>query len=201
MDRMLEALTGSGLAAAAGLNAYIPLVAVGLLARYTDWIELPAEWQWLQSGWALIILTVLLVVELVADKVPVVDHINDVLGTVVRPAAGGLAFGATSDASTVAISDPSTGEPTWIPLLAGAVIALIVHGLKVGVRALANMATVGTAAPVLSTGEDVTSVAMTLVAIVLPVLVLLGFVGMLLTVWWFWRRRAKRKAQSVAATP
>ena len=38
---MFEVLTGAGLAAAAGLNAYIPLLAIGLLSRFTDLVSLP----------------------------------------------------------------------------------------------------------------------------------------------------------------
>lgn len=195
---MLEALTGSGLAAAAGLNAYIPLVAVGVLSRYTDWINLPSQWQWLENGWVLLVLAVLLVVEIVADKIPVVDHINDVLGTVVRPAAGGLAFGATAGAPTLTVPDPSlaTDQPTWVPLVVGALIALVVHGLKVTVRPVANVASAGTAAPVLSTGEDFTSVVMSLVAILLPILVIAGLALIALGGWWLWHRRSRRKARA-----
>ncbi len=64
---MLEALTGSGLAASAGLNAYIPLLTMGLLARFTDAFNLPGGWQWLSYGWVIGILAVLLAVEVVAD--------------------------------------------------------------------------------------------------------------------------------------
>jgi hypothetical protein len=191
---MLEALSGSGLAAAAGLNAYIPLVLIGVLGRYTDWITLPPDWQWLENNWVLGILGVLLVVEVVADKVPVVDHINDVIGTVVRPTAGGLAFGATADAATVSVPNPAEGGTTWGPLLAGAAIALVVHAIKAAVRPVANVTTAGTAAPVVSTGEDLASVAMSLIAIVLPILVLVLFVALLGVAWWLWRRRSRRRA-------
>ncbi|HET6482361.1 MAG TPA: DUF4126 domain-containing protein, partial [Actinoplanes sp.] len=102
---MLEALTGTGLAASAGLNAYIPLLTMGLLARYTDAIDLPTGWSWLANGWTLLILALLLAIEVVADKIPVVDHVNDVVQTVVRPTAGGLAFGAGSSSETVTVSD------------------------------------------------------------------------------------------------
>lgn len=198
---MLEALTGSGLAAAAGLNAYIPLLAVGVLSRYTDWINLPSQWHWLENGWVLLVLGVLLVVEVVADKIPVVDHINDVLGTVVRPTAGGLAFGATAGAPTLTVPDPTlaTDQPTWVPLVVGALIALVVHGFKVTARPVANAATAGVAAPVVSTGEDITSVVLSVVAILLPILVVLGLAVLVLGGWWLWRRRSRRRSRARAA--
>ena len=74
----MEALTGTGLAASAGLNAYIPLLVIGLLARYTDLINLPGGWQWLENGWVISILACCWSIEFVADKIPVVDHVNDV---------------------------------------------------------------------------------------------------------------------------
>src|SRR6185436_16893004 len=104
----LETLTGVGLATSAGLNAYIPLLILSLLGRYTDMVNLPPQWAWLENGWVVGILAVLLVIEFVADKIPVVDHINDVVQTVVRPTAGGLAFGAGSSADTVTVSDPGS---------------------------------------------------------------------------------------------
>jgi hypothetical protein len=58
---MLELATGSGLALAAGLNAWIPLLALGLLSRYTDLVTLPGGWAWLENGWILAMLVVMLV--------------------------------------------------------------------------------------------------------------------------------------------
>jgi hypothetical protein len=80
---MLASLTGLGLSAAAGLNAYIPLLLVGVLARFTDVITLPEPYRWIQSDWALGVVSVLLVAELVLDKVAVVDHVNDLVQTLV----------------------------------------------------------------------------------------------------------------------
>ncbi|PZG13668.1 DUF4126 domain-containing protein [Micromonospora craterilacus] len=199
---MFELLTGTGLAASAGLNAYIPLLVTGLLARYTSVIDLPAGWQWLGNGWMLAILAALLAVELVADKVPVVDHVNDVVQTAVRPTAGGLAFGAGSASGTVTVSDPdslfaSTGQ--WVPVLVGALIALGVHLLKSAARPVINATTAGFGAPVASTAEDATSVLMSLVAIILPVLVLAFVVGFVFFLIWFLRRRAERRRERAAA--
>lgn len=75
----MEILTGIGLSSSAGLNAYVPLLVAGLLSRYTDLLSLGPSWQWLESPWALGILAVLLIVELCADKIPALDHINDII--------------------------------------------------------------------------------------------------------------------------
>ncbi|MCZ7418781.1 DUF4126 domain-containing protein [Verrucosispora sp. WMMA2121] len=199
---MLEVLTGTGLAASAGLNAYIPLLITGALARYTSVIDLPSGWQWLGNEWVLGILAVLLVVEVVADKVPVVDHVNDMVQTVVRPTAGGLAFGAGSASETVTVSDPDSffaSGGQWLPVLVGVLIALGVHLLKSTARPVINATTAGLGAPVASTAEDATSVVMSLVAIILPVLVLAFLVGLVLVLPWLLRRRADRRRERQAA--
>ncbi|SDY66501.1 protein of unknown function [Micromonospora pattaloongensis] len=198
---VLEALTGSGLAASAGLNAYIPLLTMGLLARYTDLMQLPAGWQWLGDGWVIAILALLLAVEVVADKVPVVDHVNDMVQTFVRPTAGGLAFGAGSSAETVTVSDPGQffSSNQWVPIAIGVVIALAVHGVKSAARPVINATTAGFGAPVASTAEDATSVLVSVLAIVLPVLVLVFLLGFVLVVPWTLRRRRERKRERQAA--
>ncbi len=194
---MLEALTGTGLAASAGLNAYIPLLLMGLLARFTDLIHLPGSWHWLSNGWVLLILAVLLAIEMVADKVPLVDHVNDLVQTAVRPTAGGLAFGAGSASKTVTVSDPATffSSHQWVPIVAGILIAFCVHGVKSAARPVVNVSTAGFGAPIVSTIEDFGSVALSLLAVVLPVLVL---VGLVLLVWfavWVVRRRRRRRSE------
>jgi hypothetical protein len=195
---VLEALTGTGLAASAGLNAYIPLVLMGLLARFTDVINLPHGWNWLSNGWVLAILTVLLAVEVVADKVPLVDHMNDVVQTVVRPTAGGIVFGAGSSSQTATVTDPGTffGSHQWVPIAAGVLIAFSVHGIKAAARPVINATTAGFGAPVASTAEDISSIALSLLAILLPILVLLGLVLLGSTAVWVIRRRRQRKRES-----
>jgi uncharacterized protein DUF4126 len=200
---VLEALTGTGLAASAGLNAYIPLLVMGLLARYSDLIDLPSGWSWLSNGWTIAILGVLLLVEVVADKVPVVDHVNDVVQTVVRPTAGGLVFGAGSSSQTVTVSDPGSffSSHQWVPIAAGVLIALCVHGVKAAARPVVNVGTAGFGAPVASTVEDIGSVLMSLLAVLMPVLVLLGL-GLL---GWaavaLVRRRRRKKALAASGAP
>lgn len=180
---MLEVLTGSGLALSAGLNAFIPMLSMGLLARYTDVLTLPAQWQWLENGWVLVILSVLFLIDVVADKVPAVDHVNDIVQTLVRPTSGGIVFAAGSSSQTPAITDPGeffTSAAVW-PFVVGVVLALSTHLAKASGRAVVNLSTAGAGAPVASTVEDVSSLTMTVLAILVPVLVivfLLILVGM-----------------------
>src|SRR6478735_1580849 len=114
---MEQLLTGLGLSTAAGLNAYIPMLMLGLLARFTDVVNLPGGWSWMEDGWVLTILAVLLVVEVVADKIPALDSVNDVVQTFVRPAAGGIVFGSGTAAQTAAVADPGEFAKSgqWIP--------------------------------------------------------------------------------------
>jgi len=191
----VELLTGFGLATAAGLNAYIPLLALGLLSRFTDLVTLPHAWAWLENGWVMSIVAALLAVEVVADKIPALDSVNDVIQTFVRPTAGGIVFGSGTAAQTSAVTDPGAFAQSgqWIPIAVGVVTALVVSLTKSTVRPAANVATAGMAAPVLSTIEDVASVGLVFAAILLPVLVL---VGVVLLGWAVFRilRRRRRKA-------
>ncbi|MGW4096987.1 DUF4126 domain-containing protein [Mycobacterium sp. NPDC004974] len=189
----MELLTGFGLATAAGLNAYIPLLALGLLSRFTHLVSLPSGWSWLENGWVMAIVAVLLIVEVVADKIPALDSVNDTIQTFVRPTAGGIVFGSGTASQTAAVADPGAFAHSgqWIPVAIGAVTALVVSLTKSTVRPAANVATAGVAAPVLSTVEDVTSVGLVFVAILLPILVL---VALLVLIWgafrlWRWRKR------------
>ncbi len=191
----MELMTGFGLATAAGLNAYIPMLLMGLLGRFTNLVNLPTGWSWLENGWVIAIVAVLLAVEIVADKIPALDSINDAVQTFVRPTSGGIVFGSGTAAQTAAISDPAefarTGQ--WVPVAIGVVTALMVHLTKTAVRPAANVATAGVAAPVLSTLEDITSVSLTFVAILIPALVLIILIALIWAAVWLLRRRRRRQ--------
>lgn len=193
---MLELLTGSGMAMAAGLNAYVPLIGLGLLSRFTDLVALPQGWQWLESTPALGILAVLLAVEIVADKVPVLDSVNDALQTLVRPAAGGMVFAAGSASETAAVTDPGTlvQDWRWVPVVLGVLLALATHLTKAVARPAVNTVTAGAGAPVVSTAEDVSSVALVLVSVLLPVLVALLVAAVLAMLVLAVRRRLAARA-------
>lgn len=198
----MEVLTGLGLASAAGLNAYVPLLLLGALARWTDLVQLPSAWAWLADPWALGVLGVLLLVEVAADKVPGLDHVNDLLQTLVRPAAGGVVVGAGTGDSTL-VADPSSfvSSVDWGPVLAGAAVALAVHLLKAGGRGVLNATTAGVAAPVASTAEDALSVGLTVAALLLPVLVLVLLAVLVWAGVASVRRRSRTRRRRAGAYP
>ncbi|MFW2513817.1 DUF4126 domain-containing protein [Demequina sp. SO4-13] len=179
---MLAALTGAGLSAAAGLNAFIPLVLVGVFARFTEFIQLPAHLEWLQSWPAIIISLGLLVAELIIDKIPGVDHVNDLIQTAVRPVVGGIIFAATA-ASTVVDESNFWQDNPLIAGVVGAIIALLTHVAKAASRPAVNASTGGTGAPLASFAEDAISVALVLIAIFVPVLVVFVFLFMGIAVY------------------
>ncbi|MEV3979914.1 DUF4126 domain-containing protein [Nonomuraea sp. NPDC049758] len=191
---MFAALTGLGLSTAAGLNAYIPLLVVGVLANLTDKVKLPDGYAWLSNWGVLAIIAVLLLAEMVLDKVPAVDTVNDAIQTVVRPAAGGVVFSATNAAAEFDHSTWMTENP-WAGWLLGIVMALAVHTLKATARPVINAGTAGVGAPVVSTAEDAGSLGMSLIAVFLPVLVIVALLLFVVLAWWTFRRVRRLRAR------
>ncbi|WP_370333254.1 DUF4126 domain-containing protein [Mycolicibacterium hippocampi] len=199
----MELLTGFGLATAAGLNAYIPLLLLGLLSRFTDLVTLPQAWAWLENGWVMAIVAALLLAEVIADKIPALDSVNDVVQTLVRPTAGGIVFGSGTASQTSAVTDPGAFAQSgqWIPVVTGVVVALVVSLTKSTVRPAANVATAGTAAPVLSTAEDFTSIALVFAAILFPVLVLVALVALVWVAAKLIRSRRRNRTRAPKVNP
>lgn len=192
---MLAALTGAGLSAAAGLNAYIPFILVALIARFTDVINLPHQYAWIESWWAIGIAAVLLLSEVVLDKVALVDHINDAVGTFVRPATGGLIFAASTAAEDFEAGSSFMADNPWVGVLLGIITAGIVHTGKAVTRPVVNTTTGGLGTPVVSAAEDGAAVTLSLVAIFLPVLVIFLTLLLLWGLFALWRRGRARKAR------
>jgi uncharacterized membrane protein len=191
LEASVNPISGLTLAAPAGVNAYIPLLAVALAERF-GWVHLRSPFELMGSWWFIALVGVLLVVELIADKVPAVDHANDVVQTFVRPAAGGL----------LAVSSSGQGgvEP-WLFLIAGVLVAGGVHSVKAAARPVVNVTTGGTGAPVVSTVEDIGAATISVLAILVPVVAFLLVVTIVaLAVWMIvrWRRRRERRREAEA---
>lgn len=172
---MFVALTGLGLSAAAGLNAYIPFLLVALLAKFTDVLSMPASFAWMESWWAIGIGSLLLVTEVVLDKIPAVDTVNDAVQTFVRPAMGGVIVAATQAAENLDNS-AFMQENSWIGVVAGIVMSGLVHSGKMAARPVIDAGTLGAGAPVVSTVEDASSLGLSLIAVFVPLLVIVALV-------------------------
>jgi uncharacterized membrane protein len=200
---MFAAVTGLGLSASAGLNAYIPILVVGVLARFTEAVPLPHQYAWMSSGWAIAGVAVLLAAEVILDKVAVVDHVNDMIQTAVRPAAGGAVFAATSAAGQVDSSSFVRDNP-WLGWMLGIVVALVVHLTKASVRPVINAGTFGAGTPFVSAAEDTVSLGLSLLAILVPIVALIFlivFAWALVRVFRAARARRRRRQQARAAPP
>lgn len=179
-------LSALGLSSAAGLNAYVPLMAVAVLGR-AGLFRLNAPYDVLTSWWAIGIIGVFLVVELVVDKFPGADHVNDIVQTFVRPTAGAVLFAASSGV----LGDVHP----MVALGSGLVLAFGVHATKAAARPVVNASTLGIGAPVISTLEDLVSAAASMLAVFLPFFV--GLFVLLLggAAVWVWSRRRTMRAQ------
>jgi len=182
---------GIGLAACAGLRAWLPLLLAGLLAR-GGMLELGPSFRFIASNQALILFGVATVVEMLGDKIPAVDHTLDALSTVLRPAAGSLLAASVM----WRVPDPLTALALGVAV--GAPSALVPHAAKSTLRAASTAFTGGLANPVLSLLEDLVALVMFVFTVLLPVVMaLLILVVAVLVV----RRLSRRRPQpTVTAT-
>ena len=152
-----------GLSGAAGLNAYLPLLVSAVLDRL-DVVELAEPFDALSSNAGISVLAVLFLADFVGDKVPGVDHVLHLLGTVIHPISGALLF--------VGQTGLETGIPAAVAAVLGALTAGLLHGGRAAVRPASTTTTAGFGNPLLSLGEDVASLILTILAFALPLVAL-----------------------------
>jgi hypothetical protein len=190
MDPLSGVFAAFGLAASAGLNAYIPLLIMALIGRFTDWIVLASPWDALSSWWVIGVLVLLSVVEFFADKIPAVNHVNDAIQTLIRPTAGAVAFAASANVITEV-------HPV-VAIISGLLVAGVVHAAKSAAVRPAVTATTGGAGNIpVSIAEDVVATVLSILSIVIPVLIAtLLIVITSYIIWWLWRRANAERSSS-----
>jgi hypothetical protein len=189
MELLTGILAAFGLSASAGLNAYIPLFIIGAVAHYFPRaVTLNQPFDLIANPWVLIVLGVLVIVEFLADKVPAINHVNDIIQTVIRPVAGAIVFAA----SAKVITDVSP----ILALVCGLLVAGSVHVVKAAAVRPAVTATTGGAGNVpVSLAEDFLATIVSILSVVIPILAgifLLLLIGLI--IWWVVRRAQQRKA-------
>ena len=180
---MTAILTGLGLAAAAGLNAWAILLLFNGL-----FLVLPQEFPGptaglLSSHFAVTAALVLFLAEFVADKIPIVDHLWNLAQTLLRPVVGALLMLA-------AVPDPSPAERVGL-IAAGAIATLATHFVKATSRLTSTAATRGMAQMALSLAEDAVALALGALVFFVPWFTAL-VVGALLVLLVLDRRRVRR---------
>ncbi len=178
----MDILTAFGLSASAGLNAYIPLLVVALLSKFTDLITLSSPWDTLESWWVIGVLVFLSGVEFFADKAPAINHVNDMIQTVIRPVAGAFLFAASAQIITDV-------HPV-LAMVMGLLVAGTVHTVKsLAVRPAVTATTAGAGNVPVSIAEDVISTILSIIAAIMPILIgVIMVMGGALIIWWILRR-------------
>jgi len=193
---LLTNLLGAvGLGAASGLNAWIPLLALGVAER-TGLVTLSAPFNELGSTPVLAVLAVVFVIDLIGDKVPVVDHVLHAVGALVAPASGAVVVMAQENLLTEV-------HPAVAAIL-GLVLGGSIHAGRSALRPVMTAGTGGVGNPVVSIVEDISSVMLTVLAIVVPVLAFLSVVGMVvlgIVLYRRWRRRRAERRQAEQVGP
>jgi hypothetical protein len=194
MDGFASLFSAFGLASAAGFNAFVPLLTVGLVARYTDLIRLAEPFDVLTQPWVLGIIAAMAVVDFVADKVPAVDSVWHGIGALVAPVAGAILFASQQNVLTDL-------HPA-VAAIAGLVVAGGFHGSRAAARPISTATTGGLGNPIMSLVEDVLSGLLSLLAVFLPVLAfgLAGLAAVLVILALVSARRALRNRQIRADT-
>jgi hypothetical protein len=189
MTEVWNVFTAFGLSTSAGLNAYLPLLVVALLARFTNAIELQEPWTVLTSGWVIGVLVGLLAVEALVDKVPAADSVNDVIQTFIRPVAGAILFAASSN--VIGNIHPA------LAMACGLLLAGGVHAVKSTVRPAITATTGGMANPVVSSLEDVVALVTSLTAVLVPAIMAVTLLLAVITIaWWLWALQRRRVGQA-----
>src|SRR5690606_5341799 len=135
---MVDVFSAFGLSASAGLNAYLPLLIVAVCTRL-GLFELNPPFDVMGSWWVIGTLAVLTLIEVLVDKIPAVDTANDVINTVIRPAAGAVLFAAS--ANVVTELSPVLSLVPGLPVAGG------VHAATTLARPTAALPTAGLGPP------------------------------------------------------
>ena len=153
---------GFALAATVGLRTFLPLLAAGLLARF-GYVDLGHSFEWMEKTPALVVFGSAVAFEVLADKVPGLDHALHAVEAFVKPVAGTLVA-----ASLFTNLDPMMA--VVLGLIGGGTIAGMVHVAKGTTRVASTAMTGGLANPALSLFDDVLAIGGIILAILAPII-------------------------------
>ena len=163
-DALVSVAVGIGLAAACGFRVFVPLLVVSA-AALSGHLTLVSGFEWIGSVPALVAFATATLLEVLAYKVPWLDHALDMLAT---PAAA--VAGVVAAASVVTDLPPVV---RWgIVLIGGGLAAGTVQGMTVLVRMKSGLTTGGIANPLVAAGELAGAVVTSVLALTIPLVAL-----------------------------
>ncbi len=178
-EQLLSIAVGLGLAAASGFRVFLPLLAAGAASRL-GYLPLAGGFDWLATTPALVALGVATVLEVLAYYIPWLDNALDTIATPAAIAAGVLA-------SMAVLTDVPPGLRWAIGIIGGGSAAGLIQGITALLRLKSSALTGGLANPVFAAAETTASLAVAVLAVVVPVLALFA---LLLAGAAVWTRRA-----------
>lgn len=164
------------LAFASGLNVYATIAVIGISSRY-GLVTLPDHFRGFENPIVIGVAIALYLVEFMADKIPWLDSVWDIVHTVIRPFGGAL----------VAVLAVGNASPIARPLAAllGGSVAMTTHATKAGVRVAANASPEPFSNWLLSLGEDFLAMALSYTALRHPRIALAIAVTLLVVIFFF----------------
>jgi hypothetical protein len=183
---LLSVALGVGLAAAVGLRVFLPLFVMSI-AAHSGHLNLSAQFEWLATLPAMVMLGVAALLEVFAYYFPGVDNLLDAIASPAAVLAGTIAAAAV-------MTDLPPIVKWTTAVIAGGGAAGLTQGVTALLRAKSTATTGGLANPVIATGELGGSLLVTILAIAAP---LVALVLVLLFCWWVVRlvRRLFRSAR------
>jgi hypothetical protein len=161
-DIILALCMGLGLAAASGFRVFLPpfLLSIAVRADAVDVDLTNSSLEYFDSNVAVILLGVATIAELAAYYVPWVDNLLD---SIASPAA--IIAGTGMTAIVLGGTDPVI---QWaLAIIAGGGVTAAVQGATVVTRGVSTAITAGIGNPVVSTGENIASLILSILAIFL----------------------------------
>lgn len=158
---ILTLLAGAGWSLSSGLNAYLPLLILALTDRIGNSFNLESPFSWISTNVGILVLLFVLPLELVGDKIPRIDRVNDLAHTALRPLAGGFCF--------MAVASEAGDLNIWFAAALGVAIAGATHLWKMRSRVAITRGTAGLGNPFASTLEDGVAIAVAIASAAAPI--------------------------------
>ncbi|WP_088893065.1 DUF4126 domain-containing protein [Leptolyngbya ohadii] len=160
-ETIVDLLLGIGLSAAAGFRVFVPFLVLSI-AAVIGHIDLPTQFDWIETNQALIVLAAASLLEVVGYYIPWFDHLLDVIATPSAVVAGTLV-------TALATSGMNPLLQWTLAIIAGGGTAGLTRGMNNFLRFLSTSISLGLTNPVFATIELVLAIGLAILAITLPV--------------------------------